>query len=342
MLKKIILGTVFVGLIAFLVAGAINRTQDKTEDSVEAAGLGRGQQRTDNNVEAHQPGADYQLTGGQGNRGGGQSTAEYERQYPNYQEPIDEWLTISGTVTQVPAEGVDLVMETADGELVVGTGPSAMVEQGFDVQIGDELEVMGYWEDDELKAAEITLLATDQTIVLRDEWGRPVWSGSVRTGRGAQAELIQTGGRGSASADAVGQTAGRGGSGRNGTEGEITQGSGQAGSGRNGTEGEITQGSGQAEVNEWIMLQGVVTSIDESALIMQLNSGELVTVENRPWWFAQEQGFSAEVGDEIELAGFYEGENFETGQFTNLTSSLVIDIRQESGRPLWAGGGRNG
>ena len=326
------------GLIAFLVVGAINRTQDKTEDSVQAAGLGRGQQRTDNNVEARQPGADYQLTGGQGSRAGGRSTAEYERQYPNYQEPIDEWLTYSGTVTQVPAEGVDLVMETADGELVVGTGPSALAEQGFDLQIGDELEVKGYWEDDELKAAEITLLATGQTIVLRDEWGRPSWSGSERTGRGAQAELIQTSGRGSASGYAVGQTGGRGGNGRSGTEGEITQGGG----GRNGTEGEIGQDTGQAEVNEWIMLQGVVTSIDESAMIIQSISGELVTVENRPWWFAQDQGFSAEVGDEIELEGFYEGDNFEAGQLTNITTNLVIDIRQESGRPLWAGGSRNG
>lgn len=324
MLKKVILGTLFVGLIAFLVVGAINRTQDKTTDSVQAAGLGRGQSRTANQVEASHPGADYQLTGGQGNRGN-RSTAEFERQYPNYQEPVEEWLTYSGTVTQVPSEGVDLVMDTTDGELVVGTGPSALTEQGFEVQEGDELEVMGYWGDDEFKAAEITLLATGQTIVLRDEWGRPAWSGSERTGRGAQVETVQTSGRGSAVRDVVGQTGSRGGNG-----------------GRNENNGEIGPGTGQAEVNEWITLQGVVTSVDESALVIQLSSGELVTVENRPWWFAQEQGFSSEVGDEIIVLGFYEGENFEAGQLTNITTNLVVDIRQDSGRPLWAGGSRSG
>jgi hypothetical protein len=323
MLKKVILGTLFVGLIAFLVVGAINRTQDKTGDSVEAAGLGRGQSRTANQVEVSQPGADYQLTGGQGNRGS-RSTADYERQYPNYQEPIEEWYTYSGTVAQVPAAGVDLVLETAEGELVIGTGPSALTEQGIEVQEGDELEVVGYWEDDEFKAAEITLLATGQTVVLRDEWGRPAWSGSERTGRGAQVELVQTGGRGSAARVVEGQTEDRG------------------GYGRNGNDSEMAPGTGQAEVNEWITLQGVVTSIDESAMIIQLISGEMVTVENRPWWFALEQGFSAEVGDEIIVFGFFEDENFEAGQLTNITTNLVVDIRQESGRPLWAGGSRSG
>jgi len=323
MLKKVILGTVFVGLIAFLVVGAINRTQDKTGDTVEAAGFGRGQSRTAIQTEAKQPGADIQLTGGQGNRVS-RSSAEFERKYPNYQEPIDEWLTYTGAVTQVPSEGVDLVLETASGELVVGTGPSAMAEQGVEVRDGDELEVMGYWEDDEFKAAEITFLATGQTVVLRDEWGRPVWSGSERAGRSAQVETVQFGGRGSAARDGEGQTVGWG------------------GNGRNGNDGEIAPGTGQAEVNEWITLQGVVTSIDESAMIIQLNSGELITVENRPWWFAQEQGFSAEVGDEIIALGFYDGDIFEAGQLTNITTNLAIDIRQESGRPLWAGGSRNG
>lgn len=103
-----------------------------------------------------------------------------------------------------------------------------------------------------------------------------------------------------------------------------------------------SRGVGQAELHEWITLQGTVTSIDENALVIQSDSGELVTVENRPWWFAQEQGFSAVIGDEVALTGFYESENFEAGQLTNITTNLVIEIRQENGRPLWAGGGRQG
>lgn len=70
-------------------------------------------------------------------------------------------------MTQLPAAGVDLVMETGEGELVVGTGPLGLAELGFGVQEGGARS-KSYWEDDEFKAAKITLLASDQIIVLRD------------------------------------------------------------------------------------------------------------------------------------------------------------------------------
>lgn len=304
MLKKVVLGILLAGLIAVLVIGAINRTAAKREDSSQAAGRGRGQNQSVQEVRINQLDNNYQgggrgNGGGQGN-GGGRLTEENSKQYPNYQEAIDEWFTYDGIVTQVPAEGIDLVMETDEGELVVGTGPLSLAELGIEVLIGDALEVRGYWEDDELKAAQITQPATGQTVALRDEWGRPVWSGS------GQNERIGLGGNG----------------------------------GRDETKREISPGVGQAGVNEWITLQGHVTSVDESALVIRLSSGELVIVENRPWWFAQAQGFSAAVGDEVVLTGFFEGEEFETGQLANITTDLVIKIRQENGRPLWAGGGR--
>lgn len=104
----------------------------------------------------------------------------------------------------------------------------------------------------------------------------------------------------------------------------------------------MTPAAGQDEVHDWITLQGTASDVDESALLICLSSGEVVTVEGRIWRFAQEQGFSAATGDEIALTGFYAGENFEAGQLANITDNLVIEIRQENGRPLWAGGGRQG
>jgi hypothetical protein len=70
--------------------------------------------------------------------------------------------------------------------------------------------------------------------------------------------------------------------------------------------------------------------------------GEEVLIENRPWWFAQEQGFVAAEGDELAIVGFYEDGAFEAGRLDNLTTGLSVPIREESGRPLWAGGGRRG
>lgn len=109
-------------------------------------------------------------------------------------------------------------------------------------------------------------------------------------------------------------------------------------------------GSGQANVDEWLTLAGSVVSVDADALVVQTTGGEPMTVENRAWWFAQEQGFWAEVGDQVTLLGFYEsgepaagaGRSFEVGQIENLSSGQTALLRQVDSRPLWAGRGRRG
>ena len=83
-----------------------------------------------------------------------------------------------------------------------------------------------------------------------------------------------------------------------------------------------------------------MTGIDAGLLTVQLDSGELVEMMGRPWTFAQEQSFTAEVGDRVTVVGFYEGDEFEVGQIDNDSTGLSVAIREESGRPLWAGRGR--
>ena len=117
-------------------------------------------------------------------------------------------------------------------------------------------------------------------------------------------------------------------------------------------------GTGQAQVEEWLTIQGTVVSVDADKLVVQTVSGEQVTVENRAWWFAQEQGFSAQVGDQATLVGFYEsddpstgrrgelvepsGLHFEVGRINDATNGQTVLVRDENGRPLWAGRGRRG
>jgi hypothetical protein len=121
-------------------------------------------------------------------------------------------------------------------------------------------------------------------------------------------------------------------------------GRGRGGYGRQGLEdapGDQT-GIGQAQVEEWLFIQGTIASVDADTLVVQTVSGEQVTVENRAWWFAQEQGFSAQVGDQVTLVGFYEGDDFEVGRIDDATTSQTVLLRDENGRPLWAGRGRRG
>jgi hypothetical protein len=116
---------------------------------------------------------------------------------------------------------------------------------------------------------------------------------------------------------------------------------GYGGQGRKDAPGDQT-GTGQANVEEWLTLQGTVVSVDADTLVVQTVSSEQVTMENRPWWFAQEQGFSAQVGDQVTLIGFYEGGDLEVGQIDDTTNGQTVLVRDENGRPLWAGRGRQG
>jgi hypothetical protein len=283
MLKRILAGTLLAGLIGVLVFGAINRTLDRTGKVAEAQGQGGyGRGRSSDQLDA----------GNATGQGAGQGRAA-ERQYPNYDVAPQAWETYEGTVVQVPEPGVELVIETSEGEeLVIGTGPMDLAAQGFVLQAGEPIQVRGYWEANEFKAAQLTRLTTDQTLALRDEVGRPAWAGGGRN----------------------------------------TQGNAQ---------GDQT-GTGQAQVDAWLEVQGNVVSADADALIVQTADGAQVAVENRPWWFAQEQGFSAQVGDQVTLTGFYEEEAFEVGRIDDTTNGQTVLIRDETGRPMWAGRGRRG
>ena len=99
-------------------------------------------------------------------------------------------------------------------------------------------------------------------------------------------------------------------------------------------------GTGEAVVEEWLTFQGSVASIDADVMVVRLDSGEQIVVENRPWWFAQEQGFAAQPGDRLTLRAFYEGDSIEVGQMANVRTGQAVQLREESGRPMWAGRGR--
>jgi hypothetical protein len=101
--------------------------------------------------------------------------------------------------------------------------------------------------------------------------------------------------------------------------------------------------AGQAQVVEGLTLQGTVVSVDNTTLLVRTSSGEQVTVENRPWQYALGANFSAQVGDQVTLTGYYQSGVFEVSQMNNLTNGKSVVLRDATGRPGWAGRGqRNG
>jgi hypothetical protein len=325
MLKKIVGGAILIGLIGVLVAGAVYRTLDRAdrveqggralgtgrggsgEDAELAVGRGRGQTAgtvQNNSVESGNPGGgngrgrgqstettQYDLLesgnpGGGNGRGGGDAA---QRQYPNYETAPAEWSTFEGIVVQVPDTGVELVIQTIEGEqLVIGTGPLDLAAQSFSLKEGEAVRMMGYWEDGEFKAAQLTQLQTGQTLALRDEVGRPAWSGQ---GGNAQSTA--------------------------------------------------RDGAGTVESDTWVEIVGRVVAVDETSLIVATADGQEIEITGRPWRFAQEIGFWAGIGDSLTLTGFFDGEAFEAALIGYSNGQTAV-LRDQSGRPMWAGGGQRG
>jgi hypothetical protein len=90
-----------------------------------------------------------QELGNQGqSRGTGQGQgADQQREVAEIQERN----IIEGVVVQAPAYGVDMILETAEGDVLIGTGPGYLGEQGFVILLGDSVSVTGFWEDEEFK-----------------------------------------------------------------------------------------------------------------------------------------------------------------------------------------------
>jgi hypothetical protein len=65
-----------------------------------------------------------------------------------------------------------------------------------------------------------------------------------------------------------------------------------------------------------------------------------VTVENRPWQNALGANFSAQVGDQVTMTGYYQSGVFEVSQINNLTNGKSVILRDATGRLAWFGCGQ--
>lgn len=93
------------------------------------------------------------------------------------------------------------------------------------------------------------------------------------------------------------------------------------------------------EDHDWLELKGVVVQVDDIAIVVETGNEEFVEISRRAYRFAAELGYSPRVGDEIVLAGFFEGNEFEVGSIMEELSEQVWVLRDKTGRPLWAGSG---
>ncbi len=115
------------------------------------------------------------------------------------------------------------------------------------------------------------------------------------------------------------------------------------GKGQNGNNGDSDRISvPQAQVDEWITIEGTLMSFQGGNMTINTPAGEIVAFQTGQPRFFAEQNVSFQVGDEIVVVGFYEGEQFMAGDITQVATGLRVMLRDPNGRPLWAGPGGNG
>ncbi len=133
-------------------------------------------------------------SGGAGNEQAG-SHAAGDGVEPQVQ--VDEWITLEGTLMSF--QGGNMTMGTLDGDLITfQTGqPRFFPSQGVTFQVGDEIVVVGYYQNDQFIAGDITQISTGLRVMLRDPNGRPLWSGPGNSdGQGGQGNGNQGNGNG--------------------------------------------------------------------------------------------------------------------------------------------------
>ena len=101
-------------------------------------------------------------------------------------------------------------------------------------------------------------------------------------------------------------------------------------------------GSPQADVDETFLFDGFIQEVNEDYMVVEASDGSQIVVENRAWWYASDAGFLASVGDELSVTGFYDDDGaFEVISMENETQNSNVVVRDDSGRPLWAGNGNS-
>ena len=101
------------------------------------------------------------------------------------------------------------------------------------------------------------------------------------------------------------------------------------------TDSDLASFAGDSE-HEWLTLTGTVAAVTTKVLTVTLDDGQTLLIERRPWRFALENDFTTTPGDQIQIIGFYENDLFQAAQLHDLTTDLIVRLRDETGHPLWA------
>jgi hypothetical protein len=135
-----------------------------------------------------------------------------------------------------------------------------------------------------------------------------------------------------ASAPAQGQ-----GQGYRGGQGQGARGQGQGANGQGQTQNP-NPGTPQANVTTWVTVAGTVNAFDGVGVSLTTDDGAPLWVQFGQSRYVSAQGVTFTAGDHLTVNGFEENGQFQAGTVVNDTTGQTLNLRDTTGRPLWAGG----
>jgi hypothetical protein len=155
-----------------------------------------------------------------------------------------------------------------------------------------------------------------------------------------QPAVAQSNGATSQAAVGNGQGYGRGGGQDQGQaqgQGQGRQGNGNGVGGQGQTQNS-NPGTPQANVTTWLTVKGTVNSFDGVGVSLTTDEGAPLWVQFGQSRYVSAQGVTFNAGDHLTVNGFEENGQFQAGTVVNDTTGQTLNLRDTTGRPLWAGG----
>jgi hypothetical protein len=127
----------------------------------------------------------------------------------------------------------------------------------------------------------------------------------------------------------------------NGNGGQSGNGNGNGYGGQGN--GQTGTGTGQANIAGATTIHGVVNSYDLTGLSLTLDDGTSLYVQLGNTRYSQSIGFAPQIGEGVTVTGFTGDQAMFSAITVTLDSTgVAYSFRDESGRPLWAGGNGKG
>ena len=162
------LWTIYVGVVGLLIFGAVIRTSAKTGGEHPLA-----------NAKTEDSGLKQNGRGSEGSERN--ALADQERQAVRLAESEDhDWVEVSGSVLAYDVDSLEIQLRQGSQLELSGRAWRFIQEEGFMLSPGDELVLQGFYENGEYEVGRIESLTSGSVLMIRDEFGTPLWSGRGR------------------------------------------------------------------------------------------------------------------------------------------------------------------